>query len=182
MNGGKRAGDGGKRERNGDRPERFADLVDEDTVPLADRDRGRAPPSVPPPPARSGDLRPDVPHFQLEFDGHGGRADGVSRNDFAKLQLGELPVDREVDLHGLTAVEAKGALDACLEQALRAEERCVIAIHGRGLHSPGDPVLRAALPSWLMRGRFAAKVLAFAPAPQKLGGSGATLVWLRRQR
>lgn len=182
MTGKKRSGDGGKGERNGDRSEGFANLVDDDTVPIADRDRRRAPVSATPAPPRSGEPRRAVPHFEVEPDGRGARAEGTSRSDYAKLRRGEFPVERELDLHGLTAAQAKGALDSCLEQALRAGERCLKVIHGRGLHSPGGPVLRETLPCWIMDGRFAAKVLAFARAPQKLGGAGATLVRLRRQR
>ena len=179
MSGGKRSGDGEETERKG---ERFADLVDEDTVPLTDRDLRRAPTHAPTIPATNRQPQPATPRFEVEPEGRGARAEGVSRSDFAKLRRGALRVEREVDLHGLNAADAKTALEACLEQALDEGERCVRAIHGRGLHSPGDPVLRDALPGWLMGGRFAAKLLGFVPAPQRQGGSGATLVWLRRQR
>ena len=118
----------------------------------------------------------------MESEGYGARAAGLSRNDFAKLRRGEIDVEREVDLHGLNSQEAKAYLEASLENAVRAGERCVMAIHGQGRHSTGAPVLRTALPGWILGSRFAAKVLGFAPAPDKLGGAGATLVWLRRQR
>ena len=164
------------------RSERFADLMDEDTVPLADRDRQHTPSSKPPTATQSPKPQPAVPQFQVEPQERGARAEGFSRSDFAKLQRGEFPVEREVDLHGLSAPEAKTALEACLSEALRSGERCVMAIHGRGLHSSGDPVLRSELPGWLTGGRFASKILAFTPAPRRLGGVGATLVKLRRQR
>jgi DNA-nicking Smr family endonuclease len=41
-------------------------------------------------------------------------------------------------------------------------------------------VLREALPGWLTQGTATRHVLAFSPAPDRLGGNGATLVLLRR--
>jgi DNA-nicking Smr family endonuclease len=58
----------------------------------------------------------------------------------------------------------------------------VLAIHGRGLHSEARAVLRRALPEWLQAAPLADLVLAFASAPPALGGPGATLVLLRRER
>jgi DNA-nicking Smr family endonuclease len=53
-------------------------------------------------------------------------------------------------------------------------------IHGRGQHSAAEPVLKRQLPDWLTAPPLAAHVLAFSPAPTRLGGAGATLVLLRR--
>ena len=58
---------------------------------------------------------------------------------------------------------------------------CVLIIHGQGQHSAtGEAVLREALPGWLTQGTATRHVLAFSPAPDRLGGNGATLVLLRR--
>jgi len=168
--------------KKGERTERFSDLVDADTVPLKKRKGQRAPASPPPAPARVRDPRPTPPKFEVECQGYGARADSFSRSDFAKLRRGEIDVERDVDLHGLSAEDAKTALDAFLEDAIRARLRCVKVIHGQGRHSPGSPVLREAFPGWMLGSRFAAEVLAFAPAPRNRGGDGASLVRLRRQR
>ena len=59
---------------------------------------------------------------------------------------------------------------------------CVVVIHGRGQGSEsGEAVLRDALPGWLSSPACAKQVLGFAPAPNRLGGAGATLVLLRRR-
>ena len=60
--------------------------------------------------------------------------------------------------------------------------RAVLVIHGRGQNSEaGEPVLRPALHDWLASAAGArAGVMAFAPAPPRAGGTGATVVLLRR--
>jgi DNA-nicking Smr family endonuclease len=58
----------------------------------------------------------------------------------------------------------------------------VLIIHGRGLHSKSGPVLREALPEWLSSQPLSQGIMAFASAPRGLGGPGATLVLLRRDR
>ena len=176
-----RSGDDGNGKHDDDRPVRFADLVPEDTVPIEDRDRRHPLGSTPKPVTRKESAPAKAPHFELATDGSGGRASGVSLNDFEKLRNGELRVEQRIQLHGHTAERAKRVFEQQIEQALTSGKRCVLVVHGRGLHSPGDPVLRGELPGWIMRGALATKVLAFGYAPQRLGGSGATLVWLRRQ-
>jgi DNA-nicking Smr family endonuclease len=58
----------------------------------------------------------------------------------------------------------------------------VLVIHGRGAGNEiGGAVLRERLPDWLVKSPNGKIVLAFAPAPSKLGGAGATLVLLRRR-
>jgi DNA-nicking Smr family endonuclease len=57
----------------------------------------------------------------------------------------------------------------------------VLVVHGRGLHSPGAPVLKHALPGWLAEPPLGQRVLAFASATPPHGGTGATFVLLRRE-
>jgi DNA-nicking Smr family endonuclease len=111
-----------------------------------------------------------------------GRAADVSREILAELRRGRREPDREVDLHRLLARDAKALLLRELAEAIGNGERCVLVIHGRGLHSEGGAVLREAVPGWLTSAPIAERVMAFAPAPPRLGGPGATLVLLRRSR
>jgi DNA-nicking Smr family endonuclease len=68
-----------------------------------------------------------------------------------------------------------------IESARARGLRCVVLIHGRGRRSEtGESVLRESVPGWLSKAPCATHVLAFAPAPKRLGGEGATLVLLRR--
>ncbi|MCG8592380.1 MAG: Smr/MutS family protein [Proteobacteria bacterium] len=109
-----------------------------------------------------------------------GRAPDVSRRELARLAAGEIPVERELDLHGLTRPEAQRETRRTVETARADGLRCVALVHGRGRHSEAGPVLAEALPDWLCTPPLAGAILAFAPAPARAGGSGVTLVLLRR--
>jgi DNA-nicking Smr family endonuclease len=77
--------------------------------------------------------------------------------------------------------EARRLLATRLESAQARGLRCVTVIHGRGRGSQmGDAVLRDSISDWLSKAPCAKTLLAFAPAPNRLGGEGATLVLLRR--
>lgn len=109
------------------------------------------------------------------------RAGGVDRRVLRKLRDGTIPIDRRVDLHGLTRVKAMAALERSVASARAAGERCLLVIHGRGLHSGEDgPTLRDAVREALTAGALSGAVLACTLAPPPQGGAGATLVYLRR--
>jgi len=109
------------------------------------------------------------------------KADGISQERLRQLANGRPPVDREVDLHGMTREEAFTALGHCIQQALAGHNRVLCLVHGRGLHSQdGRPVLRESVYRWLAEGPFAGHVLAAIPKPGTRGGS--CLVLLRRKR
>jgi DNA-nicking Smr family endonuclease len=98
-----------------------------------------------------------------------------------KLRDGEIAVQGHVDLHGLSREEAKGTLERFLLASRQAGKRCVLVVHGRGLHSKDQiPVLKASVQLWLTRGRMARWVLAFSTARAHDGGAGAVYVLLRR--
>lgn len=102
----------------------------------------------------------------------------ISGRTLRRLQRGEFRVEDEIDLHGLVAVEAREALRAFLNEAIRRGLRCVRVIHGKGLRSgPRGPVLKHAVNTWL---RKTGAVLAFASARQVDGGTGAVYVLLYR--
>ena len=106
---------------------------------------------------------------------------GLDHQVVGKLRRGEFAVQGHVDLHGLTRAEAKAAVDDFLRRSRSAGKRCVLVVHGRGLHSKDQlPVLKDALRTWLGSGRFARHVLAFATARPADGGAGAVYVLLRR--
>jgi len=122
--------------------------------------------------------------FELERSGERtfGLARGVDRKHLLRLRRGEAPVERRVDLHGLGAAEARRELAAKLADAHAAGVRCVLVIHGRGLHSDAGPVLRGGVVEWLTAPPLARWVMAFASAQPRHGGEGASYVLLRRSR
>lgn len=98
-----------------------------------------------------------------------------------RLRKGEYSIQGVLDLHGLTRAEAKEALIRFVEKSRWEGKRCVLVIHGRGLHSEDQiPVLKEGVQRWLTRGRLGSQVLAFASARPHDGGTGAVYVLLRR--
>jgi DNA-nicking Smr family endonuclease len=93
-----------------------------------------------------------------------------------RLRRGEYRVQRELDLHGLTVVQAKQVLREFLADALEHQVRCVRIIHGKGLRSGHrGPVLKSAVSGVLSR---TGAVLAYVSARQVDGGTGAVYVLL----
>jgi DNA-nicking Smr family endonuclease len=111
--------------------------------------------------------------------------EGVGRNAppglAQRLHRGDFAVQAHLDLHGLTLEEARERFDAFLRASVTGGRSAVLIIHGRGLSSPGEPVLKTKVAQWLEGGRWSRWVLAFASARMCDGGSGATYVLLRRR-
>jgi len=105
----------------------------------------------------------------------------VPREMARRLHQGAFSIQDHLDLHGLSVIEAQDAVDRFLARALRRGLRMILIIHGRGLSSPGEPVLKSRLVQWLNRGTWRKSVLAYASARHCDGGAGATYVLLRRR-
>lgn len=134
------------------------------------------------PPAEGEDEGP--PPFDVVTSGERieGLAPGIDRAHLRRLRSGEIAIERRVDLHGLSARAARTEVRRALLDAFEAAERCVLVVHGRGMHSPEGPVLKAFLLKWLTEPTLARSVMAFASARPRDGGAGATYVLLRRRR
>lgn len=148
-------------------------------VPMTGRDR-----VPPPPPARAiVPPRPVLPPTQtLTLEGSEGelaaRAPGVNRVQIAELRRGQVRAEATLDLHGHTTAEAGPMLERFLVDGARARRRCVLIVHGRGLHSGGLAVLRELVIGQLT-GPLSGLVHAFAPAAPADGGAGATYVMVK---
>lgn len=106
-------------------------------------------------------------------------ANGLSRMTLRDMRRGRWKVEDELDLHGLTADEARKLLVEFLHQAMQNDLRCIRIIHGKGRHSEGrDGLLKVHTRHWLSQHHG---VLAFCEAPAASGGGGAVLVLLRNQ-
>jgi DNA-nicking Smr family endonuclease len=179
-------------------PERTADELWADAIRGARPvDRGPDRVAPPPPPVAAGEVwHPDLeaidalralvsgdaPFDLADTDEFiEGRVAGLDNNVVRKLRRGDFAIQGHVDLHGLTREEAKRAVDAFLKSSRAAGKRCVLVVHGRGLHSKDQlPVLKDALRTWLANAHFSRHVLAFATARPADGGAGALYVLLRR--
>ena len=108
---------------------------------------------------------------------------GLDPRVLRRLRRGDYAWQAHIDLHGLTAAEARVAVDRFLATSVSAGHRCVLIVHGRGRNSKDQtPVLKERLKVWLARGRAARIVLAFTTARPCDGGAGALYVLLRRDR
>ena len=99
----------------------------------------------------------------------------------ARLHRGDFAIQAHIDLHGLRVSEAAQQLSSFLQQAVSTGKRGVLIVHGRGLSSRNEPVLKAKLKEWLTAGPWRKWIVAFASARPCDGGAGATYVLLRRR-
>jgi len=105
------------------------------------------------------------------------RRPGVRTQVVRRLRRGLIPIEAELDLHGLTQAAAREQLADFLDASLAAGLRCVRVIHGKGYRSGArGPVLKVAVDGWLRR-HF--DVMAFTSARAVDGGTGAVYVLLR---
>ncbi len=121
--------------------------------------------------------------FQLSNDAGvvQGSVSGLDPRILRRLKGGEWAVQGVLDLHGMRGTEARSAVEKFVTSSRRAEKRCVLVVHGRGLHSEAKvPVLKEEVPLWLSQGRLAREVLAFCTAKPEDGGQGALYVLLKK--
>ena len=105
------------------------------------------------------------------------KRDGVQHTVIRKLRRGQFAVQAHLDLHGLTAAEAKLQLASFLQQCGTSGLRCVRIVHGKGNSSPGKvPVLKPRVAYWLAQRN---EVMAYTSARPVDGGTGAIYVLLR---
>ncbi len=102
---------------------------------------------------------------------------GVRTQVMRRLRRGLYPADDQLDLHGLTQIDAREHLAHFIEASRHAGLRCVRIIHGKGYRSGArGPILKTAVDAWLRRHL---DVMAFASAKAIDGGTGALYVLLR---
>ncbi len=89
----------------------------------------------------------------------------------------KLPVDGTLDLHGLTAAEAENQLQYFFTKAKNAGWRKVLVIHGKGIHSKEEPVLKKVVMNFI-----ASSPLAGAHGTPGISGGGSGAVWVAVKR
>ena len=98
-----------------------------------------------------------------------------------RLHRGDFSIQAYVDLHGLVVDDAKEIFDKFLKWAVTTGKRGVLIVHGRGLSSPSEPVLKKKVIEWLTHGLWRKWIRAYSSARLCDGGAGATYVLLRKQ-
>ena len=111
-----------------------------------------------------------------------GGSRGLDRAGAARLRRGKIPLEGQLDLHGLTQDQAKACLERFVAASAKAGKRYLLVITGKGLGSGGQGILRRRVPQWLGQGMLAQQVLAFSYAHRRDGERGALYILLRRSR
>jgi len=97
------------------------------------------------------------------------------------LHSGHFSIQAHLDLHGYTVNHAREVFNQFLKDSVSTNKRSVLIIHGRGLSSPGKPVLKTSVYRWLTSGPWRKWILAFSSARLCDGGAGATYILLRKR-
>jgi len=101
----------------------------------------------------------------------------VQKNAFRKFRRGNFPIADELDLHGLSRIQARELLLDFLKHTLIPSRHCVRIIHGKGHRSTGNQaILKTQVNHWLQQHK---RVLAFHSCIPSDGGTGAVYVLLR---
>lgn len=111
--------------------------------------------------------------------------DGIDARNWERFRKGKMPLDGILDLHGMRQDEALNALTQFIERHYRRKSRFLIVITGKGSRKLQQSeegeigVLKKNFSRWLDLPTLDEKILKYAPAQPKDGGSGAFYVLLR---
>lgn len=112
----------------------------------------------------------------------------IDKQTLKRFKREEFGVEASLDLHGLTVDSAFDAVHRFIISSYNAKKRAVLIITGKGSpHKEQDmfaPVgsLKQSVPLWLQNETLSPLILTFIHPSQKLGGTGALYILLRRQR
>jgi DNA-nicking Smr family endonuclease len=95
------------------------------------------------------------------------------------LRQKKFSIDAKIDLHGMTEKEAYSALMSFLGRAVARQLRTLLVITGKG--AKGKGVIKTNTERWI-EAAFSEHVLGLTEAPPDLGGSGALLLRLRKNK
>lgn len=142
------------------------------------------PVASPPPPPGKPPVRPSAHPPTPPRTGHGelhhGNSPGLDRRSAERLKRGEMEIEADLDLHGLTQDMAHAQLTAFIQRCWITQRRCVLVVTGKG--AQGFGILRAQVPRWLNQSPLRERILGFSYAQPRHGGDGALYVLIRRQR
>ena len=121
-----------------------------------------------------------------------GRSDSSSssfaleKNLLKKIQKGKIKIDKSLDLHGLGLIESEEQVCEFIKECFVKQLRLVLIITGKGERLSveqgwqGNGKLKKSLPDWLSKPYLAKLIVWFGNAPKHQGGSGATIIYLRK--
>lgn len=104
---------------------------------------------------------------------------GVHHGIAARLHKKDFAIQAHIDLHGMNSPDAMIAMDQFIKKSLSLGKKGLLIVHGRGLSSPEEPVLKTKVIERLTRGKWRRWVIAFCSAPLFDGGAGGTYILFR---
>jgi DNA-nicking Smr family endonuclease len=110
-----------------------------------------------------------------------GTSNTVNPEVARRLHRGDFSIQAHIDLHGLGVDDARETFDRFLLKSIHWGKQSVLVIHGRGLSSPAEPILKTKVYHWLTSSPWHKWVIAFTSARLCDGGAGATYVLLRQR-
>lgn len=178
-------------EDNGDRDQRLFEQAMVDVIPLKESRRWPERIALPRAHQRRSDGNATMAALRdLVLTGRGyrvadtpeyieGTGDRVPAGITRALHRGTFSIQAHIDLHGMTVHTAHEAVNTFLIDAVQRGYRALLIVHGRGLSSPAEPVLKSNIVRWLTTGTWRKWVAAYTSARLCDGGAGATYVLLR---
>jgi len=145
--------------------------------------------------------RPSSPSASVMSNGQNalvpGKLDNLDRRNADRLRRGEMQIERQIDLHGMTQDAAQKVLNRFIADCHAQGVRCVLVITGKGRRAGDETgesngradswmtprgVLKDAVPNWLSQNPNRSRIVAVSPAIPRHGGTGALYVLLKRHR
>ncbi len=132
----------------------------------------------------------------IPFVSHSGFTDNLQLSDFhnvdastaKKIKRNSFKIEAKLDLHGYTLDQAYTAVRNFVFSCYNGGKRCIIIVTGKGVHKDNDNifstggVLRDSVPVWLNDADIRPLILSVNNPAEKLGGTGALYIILRRKR
>lgn len=112
----------------------------------------------------------------------------VDASTAKKIKRNKFEIEAKLDLHGYTVDKAFDAVRNFVFDSYNKKRRCILIITGKGYKTEDDDifsgkgVLREKVPEWLSSFDIRPLILSISNPPEKLGGSGALYIILRRHR
>ena len=108
------------------------------------------------------------------------------------LKRGKINIDRRLDLHGYTLLEAYEKLKMEVKKTYNKNKRCILVITGKGVHQNKKKEetapklfhgkIKNSIVSWIKEEELRTYVLTYQNAGFEHGGDGAIFLYLRKKR
>jgi DNA-nicking Smr family endonuclease len=102
---------------------------------------------------------------------------GVQHGVFKQLRMGKYTIEARLDLHRMTAEQARLTMYQFVHDCIAHDIRCALITHGKGEGRANPAVLKSLVAYWLPQIDL---VLAFHSAQKHHGGTGATYLLLKK--